>query len=136
MPRQIRNFKVELNSEQNLQDLLQQVMELADEQINQAQAEINKLSNSTDLTSEAMDGKAKYAKAMNDFLATKNKATSQKIDVAKMLQEVIKHNGDISATLDNKSSGISISDLQSLVDASMSNKEKADSTKVVTLKKP
>lgn len=136
MARQIKNFKVELNSNQNLQDLLQQVMELADEQINQVQNEINKLTNSTVLTDEAMDGKAKYAKAINDFLVTKNKATAQKIEVAKMLEEVIKHNGDVKASMEEKSSGFNLEELQNLVDQSMTQKAKADETKIVNLKKP
>lgn len=136
MARQIKNFKVELNSNQNLQDLLQQVMELADEQINQVQNEINKLTNSTVLTDEAMDGKAKYAKAINDFLVTKNKATAQKIEVAKMLEEVIKHNGDVKVSMEEKSSGFNLEELQNLVDQSMTQKAKADETKIVNLKKP
>ena len=136
MPRQLKNFKIELNSAQNLQDLLQQVMELADEQINQVQNEINKLTSSTNLTEEAMDGKSKYAKAINDFLVTKNKATAQKIDVARMLQEVIKHNGDVKASMEDKSSSFNITDLQNLVDESMNKQSKANDTKILTLKKP
>lgn len=136
MPRQLKKIKIELNSAQNLQDLLQEVMELADEQINQVQMEINKLTNSTDLTEEAMDGKAKYAKAINDFLVTKNKATSQKIDVARMLQEVIKHNGNIEESMTDKKSGFDISQLQDLVDKSINQQSKSGETKVLTLKKP
>lgn len=135
MARQLKNFKVELNSSQNLQDLLQQVMELADEQINQVQSEINKLTNSTDLTQESMDGKSKYAKAINDFLTTKNKATSQKIDVAKMLHEVIKNDGNLSDSLNEGKSGFNITDLQNLVDKSIKQKEDSNKTKVVTIKK-
>lgn len=136
MARQLKNFKIELNSTQNLRDLLQQIMELADEQINQVQIEINKLTNSTNLTEEAMDGRSKYAKAINDFLVTKNKATAQKIDVAKMLQEVIKHNGDIKASMEDKNSSFNISDLQNLVDESMNQQLKSNDTKILTLKKP
>lgn len=136
MARELKRFKVELNSAQNLQDLLQQIMELADEQINQVQTEINKLTNSTDLTQESMDGKSKYAKSINDFLSTKNKAASQKIDVAKMLHEVIKHDGDVAASVNDKNSGFNISDLQNLVDKSMEKIEKSNDTKILTLKKP
>ena len=136
MARQLKNFKIELNSAQNLRDLLQQVMELADEQINQVQDEINKLTNLTNLTEEAMDGKSRYAKAINDFLVTKNKATSQKIEVARMLQEVIKHNGDVKESLEDTKSSFNISDLQNLVDESMSRQSKSNDTKVLTLKKP
>ena len=57
MPRIIKNFKVELNSADNLRDLVQNIIDLADTQINQAQSEIEKLKKSTDLTNEVMDGK-------------------------------------------------------------------------------
>ena len=50
MPRIIKNFKVELNSADNLRDLVQNIIDLADTQINQAQSEIEKLKKSTDLT--------------------------------------------------------------------------------------
>ena len=136
MAREIKNFKIELNSSDNLRDLLQMIMELADEQINQAQSEINKLKNSTDLTQEVMDGKSKYAKAINDFLTTKNKATAQKIDVAKMLQEVIKYNGNLEAASEDKTSGLDIGSLQDMVDKAMKSKDKENDAKIVTLKKP
>ena len=64
MPR----FKIELNDVQNIRDLLQSAYNLADEQIVQAQNEINKLSVSTQLEQEPMDAKSKYAKAINDYL--------------------------------------------------------------------
>lgn len=135
MARQLKNFKIELNSNDNLRDLLQSIMELANEQINQAQNEINKLTNATTLTEEAMDGKSKYAKAINDFLTTKNKATSQYIDVAKMLQEVIKYNGDLKAGMEEGNGSFDISSLQNLVDQAMSNQDKKNDTKVISLKK-
>ena len=136
MVKDIKNLKIELNSTDNLRDLLQMIMELADEQINQAQSEINKLKSSTTLTEEAMDGKSKYAKAINDFLVTKNKATAQKIEVAKMLQDVIKYNGDLKSDLENNSSGLDIGSLQDIVDKAMKNKDNESQTKIVTLKKP
>lgn len=136
MARQLRNFKIELNSADNLRDLLQNIIELADEQINQVQAEINKLTNSVQLDQEVMDGRSKYAKAINDFLVTKNKATAQKVDVAKMLQEVIKYNGDLKAGMEDKNSGLDINSLQKMVDQAMSSQEKQEETKVITLKKP
>ena len=100
MPRVLNNFKVELNSADNLRDLVQNVIDLADSQIKQAQGEIEKLKKSTDLTQEAMDGKSKYAKAVNDYLSLIDKAMAKKIDIAKLLNEVMAHNGDIKATMD------------------------------------
>ena len=69
-----RKLKIELNDAQNLRDLLQEAYILADEQIIQAQNEINKLSVATQLAEEPMDGKAKYAKAINDYLESVGEA--------------------------------------------------------------
>ena len=59
-------LKIELNDTQNIRDLLQEAYRLADEQIVQAQNEINKLSVATQLQEEPMDARSKYAKAIND----------------------------------------------------------------------
>lgn len=137
MPRVIKRFKIELNSADNLRDLLQEVIELADEQLTQIQDEINKLKNSTDLTQEVMDGKAKYAKAINDYLGIKDKAMAKKIDVAKMLNEVMQHNGDVKAAMEeNNKGGFNINTLQAMIDDTMTQKSKSNETKTITLKKP
>ena len=137
MPRVIKNFKVELNSADNLRDLVQNVIDLADTQINQAQNEIEKLKKSTDLTQEVMDGKSKYAKAINDYLSVIDKAMAKKIDIAKLLNEVMTHNGDIKAAMeDTQKQGFNISALQSMIDETMLKKEKSNETKTIILKKP
>lgn len=137
MPRVIKNFKVELNSADNLRDLVQNVIDLADTQINQAQNEIEKLKKSTDLTQEVMDGKSKYAKAINDYLSVIDKAMSKKIDIAKLLNEVMSHNGDIKAAMeDTQKQGFNINALQSMIDDAMLKKEKSNETKTIILKKP
>lgn len=136
MPRELKKFKIELNSAENLRDLLQNIIELTDEQIKQSQDEINKLKTSTTLTEEAMDGKAKYAKAVNDFMAIKDKAMAKRIEVARLLDEVIKHNGDISGDESGKKQeSFSLDNLRKLVDDTMSSKDKAGETKTITLKK-
>lgn len=137
MPRIIKNFKVELNSADNLRDLVQNVIDLADTQINQAQNEIEKLKKSTDLTQEVMDGKSKYAKAINDYLSVIDKAMAKKIDIAKLLNEVMSHNGDIKAAMeDTQKQGFNINALQSMIDETMLKKEKSNETKTIILKKP
>ena len=73
MPRVIKNFKVELNSADNLRDLVQNVIDLADTQINQAQNEIEKLKKSTDLTQEVMDGKSKHGISIKIILNRRKK---------------------------------------------------------------
>lgn len=137
MPRVIKNFKVELNSADNLRDLVQNVIDLADTQINRAQNEIEKLKKSTDLTQEVMDGKSKYAKAINDYLSVIDKAMAKKIDIAKLLNEVMSHNGDIKAAMeDTQKQGFNINALQSMIDDAMLKKEKSNETKTIILKKP
>ena len=137
MPRVLKNFKVELNSADILRDLVQNVIDLADSQIKQAQGEIEKLKKSTDLTQEAMDGKSKYAKAVNDYLSLIDKAMAKKIDIAKLLNEVMAHNGDIKAAMEEtQKQGFNINALQSMIDETMLKKEKSNETKTIILKKP
>ena len=137
MQRVLKNFKVELNSPDKLRDLEQDVIDLADSQINQAQGEIEKLKKSTDLTQEAMDGKSKYAKAVNDYLSLIDKAMAKKIDIAKLLNEVMAHNGDIKAAMEEtQKQGFNINALQSMIDETMLKKEKSNETKTIILKKP
>lgn len=136
MPRIIKNFKVELNSADNLRDLVQNIIDLADTQINQAQSEIEKLKKSTDLTNEVMDGKSKYAKSINDYLSVIDKAMAKKIDIAKLLNEVMSHNGDVKAAMEeSKKQGFNINALQSMVDEAMLKKDKSNETKTIILKK-
>lgn len=129
-------FKIELNNPTNIKDLLQTIYRLADEQISQAQNEINKLSNATRLQDEAMDAKGKYAKAINDYLSIKDKAISKKIDIAKILTEIYKHNGDVQSALNdgtmNKDLAINFDDIRKFVDDSL---EKKEQTKRIELNK-
>lgn len=60
---------------------------------------MNKLSSSVSLNQEPMDAKAKYSKAMNDFLSNKEKAISRKLDIAKLMSEIIKFNGNVKAVI-------------------------------------
>ena len=90
-----KKYKLKLNSLGNLEVLLQELYDETSKNIVEIQNEINKLSNSTLLNQEIMDGKAKYAKAMNDFSSNKNKALSTKMYIAKIMAEVIKFNGNL-----------------------------------------
>jgi hypothetical protein len=45
-----------------------------------------------------MDAKARYAKAMNDFITSKDKAIGKKLDIAKLMTEILKFNGNVSKT--------------------------------------
>jgi predicted nucleic acid-binding Zn-ribbon protein len=122
-------LKIEVNDPQSLKDLLQEVYNLANEQITQSQNEINKLSNATNLADEPMEAKAKYAKAINDYLGIKDKAISKKIDVAKILSDVCNHNGDIGSALENNKSSLKemnfdFDDIKKMVDGTLQEKTK------------
>lgn len=93
--RQIKQYKLKLDSKEKIEELLQEIYTEACKNIEEAQNEINKISNSTDLNSEIIDGKAKYAKAINDFISTKDKAIARKFEIAKLMSEVIKFNGNV-----------------------------------------
>jgi len=124
----LNNFKIELNNPQNIRDLLQCVYKLADEQIKQAQNEINKLSVATRLQEEPMESKAKYAKAINDYLGIKDKAIGKKIDVAKIMTEIYKNNGDIASAIGDgnamKDMTFDFEDIKKMVDDSLQKKTK------------
>ena len=120
-------IKIDLNDPIVLKDILQEAYVHANEQITQAQNEINKLSNATSLKDEPIDGKTKYAKAVNDYLGMKDKAISKKIEISKILSEIYKHNGNVDSALNdaaNESMNFDFSDIKKLVDESMNEKEK------------
>ena len=122
-------LKIEINSIQSLKDLLQEIYNLANEQIIQSQNEINKMSNATILQEESIEGKAKYGKMINDYLSIKDKAISKKIDIAKILSDVCNKNGDISGALENNEAALkdmdfNFDDIKKMVDDSMEEKTK------------
>lgn len=93
--RQLKQYKLKVDSKEKIEELLQEIYAEACKNIEEAQNEINKITMSTDLNSEIIDGKAKYAKAINDFIATKDKAIARKFEIAKLMTEIIKFNGNI-----------------------------------------
>jgi hypothetical protein len=120
--------KIELNDAQNIRDLLQEAYRLADEQIVQAQNEINKLSVATQLQEEPMDARSKYAKAINDYLGLKDKAISKKIEISKILTDIYHHNGDVKGALEGnktiKDMSFNFDDIKKIVDDSLQEKTK------------
>lgn len=122
-------LKIELNDTQNIRDLLQEAYRLADEQIVQAQNEINKLSVATQLQEEPMDARSKYAKAINDYLGLKDKAISKKIEIAKILTDIYHHNGDVKGALEGNEAALNemafnFDDIKKIVDDSLQEKTK------------
>ena len=90
-----KRYKVKLNSAQKIEELLQELYDESDKNIVEIQNEMNKLSNSVQLDQEIVDAKAKYAKAMNDFITNKDKAIGRKLDIAKLMAEILKFNGNV-----------------------------------------
>lgn len=91
-----KKYKLELNSLDKLEELLQEMYDEACANIETVQANMNKFLSSTDLNDETSDGKAKIGKVINDFIANKDRAIGRKIEVAKLMNEVLK-NGKNSA---------------------------------------
>lgn len=99
-----KRYKVRLNSTEKVEELLQEIYDQACRHINEIDNEINKIINSTNLGADdvTMEEKAKYAKAVHDFIGDKSKAIQSKLEIAKFMGEIIKHNGDINAALNDK----------------------------------
>ena len=100
-PQQKKKYTVKLNSEEKVEELLQETYDLACRQYTQIQDEINKMANSTQIGELDIDGKEKYGKIINNYLALQQKATAQKFDIAKLMSEVLKHGGDLSGALND-----------------------------------
>ena len=94
-----KEYKLKLNSVEKIEELLQELYNETNRMVNEIQEQMNKLSSSVNLNQEPMDAKAKYSKAMNDFLSNKEKAISRKLDIAKLMSEIIKFNGNIKAAV-------------------------------------
>lgn len=99
-----KRYKVRLNSIEKIEELLQEIYDQACKQITEIQNEINKLVNSTNLGADgfSIDAKATYAKAIHDFMGDKAKAIAAKFEVAKFMGEILKHNGDANAAVNDK----------------------------------
>lgn len=93
------NYKLKLNSVEKIEELLQELYNETNKMANEIQEQMNRLSSSVSLNQESMDAKAKYSKAMNDFLSNKEKAISRKLDIAKLMSEVLKFNGNMKAVV-------------------------------------
>lgn len=120
-----RKLQIRLNSIEKIEQLLQESYDLTCKQINDIQNEMNKLSNSCNLADVTIEEKTKYAKAMNDFIGSREKAITKKFDIAKLMAEIVKHNGDINDTLNDKNamknSSFNIEELRKAMKEKMNN---------------
>lgn len=128
-------FKIELNNANNIRDLLQETYRLADQQLVQAQDEMNKLANATRLQEEVMDSKQKYSKAMNDYLTIKDKAIRTKLDIAKLMTDIMNHNGDVKEAVEQGGASNATFDLKKIKQMVSESYQEPDKTKTIELKK-
>lgn len=129
-------YNVKLNSLEKIEQLLQETYDLASKQIIHIQEEINKLANSSPLADSTMDEKAKYAKAMHDFMGDRDKAITRKFEIAKFMGEIIKHNGNVEDTInDTKAMNGVKMDLSAIRNA-VKDMANTDKPSVYELKKP
>lgn len=94
--------KIRINSNDKIEELLQETYNQACEQLTQVQEEMNKITKSTRLSDLTIDEKSKYAKIMHDYSGDKDKAIRSKMDIAKMLIEIVNHKGSVEETLNDK----------------------------------
>lgn len=114
---QNKKYSIKLNNLDKIEQLLQETYDLACKQHIQIQDEINKIANTTIINELDIDGKEKYAKIMNNYITLLQKSNVQKIDIAKLLTEVVKHNGDVKGAINdakNISTGLDINKLRTL----------------------
>lgn len=94
-----KRYKLKLNSLDKIEELLQELYNEADKTIIEVQNQLNKLANSVDLNNEIADSKAKIAKAINDFIKSKDNAIGRKLEIAKLMTEIHKYNGNVNTVV-------------------------------------
>lgn len=99
-----KKFVIRLNSIEKVEELLQEAYNLATNQINQLQEEINVIKNTTTLKDADMDVKEKYGKTINNYLISMQKAIDRKFEIAKFMGDIAKYNGNINKAIDNTDS--------------------------------
>ena len=123
-------YKLRLNSLDKIEELLQELYNEADKNIVEIQNQMNKLSNSVALNDEIMDSKTKYAKAMNDFITNKDKAIGRKLDIAKLMTEIHKFNGDVRKMVDNEESVGNWEDLKDVVESTTNDSNDQETVEI------
>lgn len=96
------HFKIRLNSVDKTEALLQEIYDDAVRQMNLVQGLISELTTSTNLADTPIEAKTKYAKAIHDYVTDKDKAIGRKMDVSKLMKEVLMQNGNVEKVLGDK----------------------------------
>lgn len=123
----VKKYSVKLNNNSKIEQLLQETYDLSCQQYRVIQEEMNKLSTSTTFKDLDIDGKEKYGKIMNNYIASQQKSIAQKYDIAKLMADVVKFSGDVKEALDNTKNNSTTLDLDKLrklaIDASSNDSE-------------
>lgn len=129
--------KIVINDIGNVRDILQEAYNTCDELLIQTLTEYNKLANSTPLGDEIVENKTKYVKAVTDLLSMKEKALARKVEIAKLLVEIYKHNGNVKEVANDtnatKNSPFDLSRIREIVNQGI--KEDQQKTEIIELKK-
>jgi len=107
MPRRQKQ-KIKVNSADSLEGLLQEVYNDACKQINDAQRTINELS--TSVTAEDVGDATSIAKAKTDAQKVKDSGVKIKLEVAKVIKDVLKNSGNVDDTVKQISGNESLKD--------------------------
>jgi len=94
-----RRFNIVLNDKVNLQTGLNELYHEAERLIKQIQEEIDKMTVSTSLNGLQMDEKSEYSRAVHNLIVDKTNALKLKLDVQKVVTEVLKFGGDENGAL-------------------------------------
>ena len=122
-----KKYNVKLNSLEKIEQLLQETYDLACQQHNKIQDEMNKLTNTTEFNNLDIDAKEKYSKSMQNYIALQQKSIAQKFDIAKLMAEVAKHGGDVKGALDDMKDGATTIDINKLRELAKNASTKDDS---------
>ena len=124
MPRKTKQ-DVKVNNNESLEGLMQETYNDACLQITDSQKTINELVNS--VRPEDVDDATKIAKEKNNALKVKDSAIRIKLEIAKLQNDIIKHNGNASEAINDKSGGNVTLDDFSKVRELIKNKAKDNS---------
>jgi len=123
--RKNRKQSIKTNNIGSLEGLIQETYNDACANINDAQKTINELVNS--VRPEDVDDATKIAKEKNNALKVKDSAIRIKLEIAKLQNDIIKHNGSADEVINDKSGGNVTLDDFSKVRELIKNKAKDES---------
>jgi|LauGreDrversion4_2_1035121.scaffolds.fasta_scaffold89671_2 hypothetical protein len=123
--RKNRKQSIKTNNIDSLEGLIQETYNDACANINDAQKTINELVNS--VRPEDVDDATKIAKEKNNALKVKDSAIRIKLEIAKLQNDIIKHNGSADEVINDKSGGNVTLDDFSKVRELIKNKAKDES---------